>query len=97
MNVLFALRKKESFYVLCYVLIVLTGLYTSARDHFTYERCMKQGDYDVKLNCGLDYHMDTIGNLRADFNVSGIFSAHVQTQHSVDFIHHHDQEKARKH
>ena len=58
---------------------------------------MKQGDYDINLNCGLDYHSDTIGNLKADFNVSGIFSAFLQTQHSVDIIHHHDQEKVRAH
>ena len=97
MDVFLAFRQKQSFYALCYVLIVLTGLYTSARDHFTYERCMKQGDYDVNLNCGLDYHSDTIGNLKADFNVSGTFSAFLQTQHSVDIIHHHDQEKVRAH
>ena len=48
---------------------------------------------DAKLNCGLDYHVDTFEELKPDFNASGTYSAHLQTKHSVDIIHHHDKDK----
>ena len=44
-----------------------------------------------ELSCGIDYHADTTGNFSADFGASGTFSAHLQTKHAVDTIHHHDQ------
>ena len=78
-----------------------SGLYISARDHFTHERCTRGTPINNKKLCGLDFHHDIDGSvnsdysdnysiLRPDYSAQGHYATHLFTDHAIKLIQAHN-------
>ena len=77
---------------------LLSGIYLSARDHYTHMRCTRGTPLNGKKSCGYDFHYDLAAGrtqaegsvLTPDYTAEGEYATDVLTDHSVKLIKDHN-------
>ncbi len=77
---------------------LLSGIYLSARDHYTHMRCTRGTPLNGKKSCGYDFHYDLAAGLTQaegsvltpDYTAEGAYATDVLTDHTVKLVKDHN-------